>query len=110
MAFPTLACIPLGPPICLYLTSASKYMYQVNYKIVDEFWHLELASDPDNHNKEKVGVYLGVNVNADALYDLHPRLAQMGNLNELLGKFCKSELFGARFRAATATKKRPQGA
>ena len=82
---------------------------QVSLKIVDEFWHSELASDPDNQNKDKVGVYLGVDSNGDALYDLHPRRAQTGNLNVLLGKFRRSE-FGARFRAETATKKRPQGA
>jgi hypothetical protein len=82
---------------------------QVNYKIVDEFWHSELASDPDNQNKEKVGIYLGVDAKGNVLYDLHPRRAQTGNLNTLLGKFRKSE-FGARFRATTATKKRPRGA
>ena len=87
----------------------SEHFDKVSLKIVDEFWHSELASDPDNQNKQKVGVYLGVDSNGDALYDLHPRRAQTGNLNVLLGKFRKSE-FGARFRAETATKKRPQGA
>lgn len=82
---------------------------QISYQIVDEFWHSELASDPDNQNKEKVGVYLGVDANGDALYDLHPRRAQTGNLITLLGKFRKSE-FGKRFRDETATKKRPKGA
>ena len=87
----------------------SEHYDKVNYKIVDEFWHSELASDPDNQNKEKVGIYLGIDANGNALYDLHPRRAQTGTLNTLLGKFRKSE-FGARFRAATATKKRPKGA
>jgi len=50
----------------------SEHYDKVNYKIVDEFWHSELASDPDNQNKEKVGVYLGVDAKGNALYDLHP--------------------------------------
>ena len=54
-------------------------------------------------------VYLGIHANGDALYDLHPQRAQTGNLVTLLGKFRKSE-FGAHFRAAMTTKKRPKGA
>ena len=29
------------------------------YKIVDEFWHSDLASDPDNQNKAQVPVFAG---------------------------------------------------
>ena len=29
-------------------------LLKVSYKIVDEFWHSDLASDPDNQNKAKV--------------------------------------------------------
>ena len=33
--------------------------YDISYKIVDEFWHSDLASDPDNQNKAQVPVFVG---------------------------------------------------
>ena len=82
---------------------------QINYKIVNEFWHSDLASDPDNQNKAKVYVSLGTDSKGNQLYDLHERRVRNGNLQLLLGIFHKSE-YGARFREATKTAKRPNGA
>ena len=78
-------------------------------KIVDEFWHSDLASDPDNQNKAQVPVFAGFDERGRRLYDMHERRVCNGNLNLLLGKFRRSD-YGARFRAATRTAKRPNGA
>lgn len=93
--------INLSSPLCRAL--------QVDYKIVHEFSHSELASDPDNQNKSKVCVYVGLDSKGNKLYDLHERRVRNGNLNHLLCVFQKSEM-GARFREATKTPQRPRGA
>jgi hypothetical protein len=93
----------------LYPSSPSSLPTQINYKIVDEFWHSDLASDPDNQNKAQVAVFVGFDERGRRLYDMHERRVRAGNLNLLLGKFRRSE-YGARFRAATRTAKRPNGA
>ena len=72
---------------------------QVNHKILDEFWHSELASDPDNQNKEKVCVYVGLDEKGNRLYDLHERRVRTGDIKTLHRIFQRSE-FGARFREA----------
>ena len=44
------------------LIETARHKDAVNYdEILDEFWHSELASDPDNQNKDKVRVFRGVN-------------------------------------------------
>ena len=87
----------------------SEHYDKVSFKIVHEFWHSELASDPDNQNKEKVGIYLGLDEKGNRLYDLHERRVRNGNLEHLLAVFHGSP-YGERFRKETATPKRPNGA
>ena len=71
----------------------------MSYKIVEEFCHSDICSDPDNQNKAKVCVLVGLDAQGNRMYDLHERRVRNGNLNTLLGLFRKSE-FGARFREA----------
>ena len=69
----------------------------MSYKIVEEFCHSDICSDPDNQNKAKVCVFMGLDAQGDRMYDLHERRVRNGNLNTLLGLF-RTSAFGARFR------------
>jgi len=71
----------------------------VSYKIIEEFSHSDICSDPDNQNKAKVCVFVGFDAKGDKMYDLHERRVRNGDLTTLLRLFRKSE-FGARFREA----------
>ena len=71
----------------------------MSYKIIEEFSHSDICSDPDNQNKAKVCVFVGFDAKGDKMYDLHERRVRNGNLTTLLRLFRKSE-FGARFREA----------
>ena len=71
----------------------------MSYKIIEEFSHSDICSDPDNQNKAKVCVFVGFDAKGDKMYDLHERRVRNGNLTALLRLFRKSE-FGARFREA----------
>ena len=72
----------------------------MSYKLVEEFSHSDLASDPDNQNKEKVCIYVGIDEKGNRLYDLHERRVRTGDIKTLHRIFQNSE-FGARFREAT---------
>ena len=71
----------------------------MSYKLVEEFSHSDLASDPDNQNKEQVCVYVGLDEKGNRLYDLHERRVRTGDIKTLHRIFQNSE-FGARFREA----------
>ena len=72
----------------------------MSYKLVEEFSHSDLASDPDNQNKQKVCIYIGLDEKGNRLYDLHKRRVRTGDIKTLHQIFIKSE-YGARFREAT---------
>ena len=57
----------------------------MSYKIVEEFFHSDICSDPDNQNKAKVCVFVGLDAQGNRMYDLHERRVRNGNLNTLLG-------------------------
>ena len=74
-----------------------------------EFFHDQISSDPDNQNKRKIRIDLGIDKETgQRLYDLHVRRALRGSLRALFAIFRASQ-FCARLRARTRTKKRPNG-
>lgn len=79
---------------------------------VDEFFHSSEkggGSDPDNQNKQKVRVDLGIDPESGKrLYDLHERRAQRGSLRSLYLVFRASQ-FATRLRERTKTPRRPHG-
>ena len=55
---------------------------------LDKFFHSDLASEPDNFNKEKVRVDLGVDpTTGERLYTFHPRRAQKASCRQQLPIF-----------------------
>lgn len=81
----------------------------MTYREVNEFFHSELSSDPDNQNKQKVRIDMGKDPNTgQQLYDLHERRAQRGTLRSLFAVFRASQ-FAARLRERTRTPRRPNG-
>ncbi|KAL3916857.1 MAG: hypothetical protein SGPRY_006643, partial [Prymnesium sp.] len=82
--------------------------YEVSYTIVNEFWHSELASDPDDQNKRKVRVDMGRDESSgERLYDLHDQRAQCGTVRTF--NIFKTSAIAARLRDATHTFTRPDG-
>jgi hypothetical protein len=61
---------------------------KVNWKgsrALQDFFHGQLFSDPDNQNKEKFRIDLGIDPTTKAkIYALHPRRAQKGTTRALL--------------------------
>lgn len=76
---------------------------------MNEFWHSDLASIPDNQNKRKVRIELGIDSKTgDRLYDFHEQRAQCGTTRALFNVFRNSP-FAKRLADATITPKRPKG-
>lgn len=76
---------------------------------LDEAWHSELLSTPDNQNKHRIRVDLGTDPQTgEKLYDIHDRRAQLASTKQLLAVFRNSE-YAARLREATKTSTRPNG-
>lgn len=85
----------------------------MSYLEVDEFFHSSEhggGSDPDNQNKSKVLVDLGIDAQTgERLYDLHERRAQRGSMRALFAIFRASQ-FATRLRQRTRCKDMPNGA
>eukprot|EP00966_Prymnesium_polylepis_P029595 687623-Prymnesium_polylepis.1 len=84
---------------------------EAHWEIFDDWMHSEEASTPDNAHKEQIRVYRGYGtdpVTGRRGYGLHWRRAQEGNVKELLAKW-RASTAATRFRAASATPKRPEG-
>ena len=64
-------------------------------RALDEFWHSEAASEPDNMNKQNVRVDLGVDPKTGVrLYALHSRRAQKASARLLHPVFRRSAIAG----------------
>lgn len=84
-------------------------LLQVDFGIVNEFWHSELASIPDNQNKHRLRIDLGIDEKSgEHLYDLHDQRAQCGTARTLFNVF-RTSAFARRLANATRTPKRPNG-
>ena len=84
-----------------------------HFAIMDDWFHGDHheASSPDNSHKEQIRVYRGHGMDPQTGrrgFELHWRRAQEGKDKELLAKWHASEA-GAKFKAATATARRPGG-
>ena len=82
-------------------------------RALNDFWHSEAASEPDNMNKQMVFVSGGVDLGLDPktgeqLYELHPRRAQLASTRRLLPVFRRSAIAG-RLRDATRAEPRING-
>ena len=73
--------------------------------MLDDFWHSEIASDPDNQNKDKVRVFRGVNASNEQEYERHSRRAQKMSDKKALAVFRSSE-FCTRLNAGRPASKR----
>ena len=60
-------------------------------QILDDFWHSELASEPDNQNKDTVRVFRGPDSSGVQMYELHSRRAEKASGKKLLTIFRNSE-------------------
>ena len=96
--------------------TTSQHRDKVNWKgspALRAAWHSPIFSDPDNQNKEKFRIDLGIDPSTkEQLYDLHPRRAQRGTDEALLELFHTSdeaEEFRTMLANETRTEARPGG-
>ena len=74
------------------LISTAAHSDKADYSVLDEFWHSDLVSDPDNQNKDKVRVFCGVDESTnEQMYQLHPRRVAKMSDKQALEVFRNSE-------------------
>lgn len=74
-------------------------------RALDQFWHGDEASEPDNMNQKLVRIELGIDEKSgEKLYALHPRRVQKASTRRLLPVFRRSAI-ASRLREETCTER-----